>query len=87
MVTTTTQIIKQAQSREEIHNLFKDSGITLQERYYFVQGAIAQLNQETEEAILNNETDTAIFKMSQVVMLEDEIYAIERVILKSGVLV
>lgn len=80
---TTINLIKQSYSREEVRDSL--SGHAPEMRYILITNAIDSLNKEIERDITVGNTDLAIFKMSQVVMLEDEKHIIERVMLKAVV--
>lgn len=77
--------IKSATTRKDVHELLSTRSVEV--RQTFLSNAIDSLNKEIECDILDNNIDVAIFKMSQVVMLEDEKHAVERVILKQSVVV
>ncbi|ELC54644.1 hypothetical protein WGI_05101 [Escherichia coli KTE44] len=80
---TTITLIKSAVSKEAVRNSL--SGHTPDVRHIFITNAIDSLNKEIEQDIISGNTDIAIFKMSQVVMLEDERHIVERVLLKTVV--
>lgn len=82
-MTTTITLIKSATSREELRETL--SGSTPETRHIFLTNAIDSLNKEIESDITQANVDLAIFKMSQVVMLEDEKHIVERVLLKAAV--
>ena len=75
--------IKSTQSREELTKLLEKEKIEV--AYILMTNAIDSLNKEIESDILTGDTDVALYKMSQVVMLEDHLHIIERVILKRSV--
>jgi hypothetical protein len=76
--------IKSATSREEIRLALKDR--TAEVRLVFLKNAVESLNKEIECDIAQTNIDIAIFKMGQVVLLEDEQHIVERVILAESVL-
>lgn len=82
-MTLITQV-KSASSREELRNALESSSIEV--RYIMLTNAIDSLNKEIECDITTGNTDVALYKMSQVVMLEDEKHVVERVMLKQSVL-
>lgn len=77
--------IKTAQSRKELRQLFQDKSVEVQ--YIMLTNAIDSINKEIESDISEHHIDLAIFKMSQVVLFEDELHVIERVMLKQRVAV
>jgi DNA-directed RNA polymerase specialized sigma24 family protein len=77
--------IKSATTREELREALATRKPEL--RHVFLKNAIDSLNKEVECDIMEGNTDVAIFKMSQVVMLEDEKHIVERVLLAQGILV
>jgi transposase-like protein len=80
---TTINSIKSTQSREELRDIL--SGSLPEVRHIYLTNAIDSLNKEIEADIALGDIDVAIFKMSQVVMLEDEKHIVERVLLKAVV--
>jgi hypothetical protein len=77
--------IKSSTSKEEVRTLLAKKSIEI--KHIMLENSINSLNREIESDIHTGNVDVALFKMSQVVMLEDEIHVVERVILKQGVLV
>ncbi|MEB2276949.1 hypothetical protein LAV82_23305 [Bacillus sp. ILBB4] len=76
--------IKSATSKEEVRTVLKDR--TAEVRLVFLKNAVDSLNKEIECDIAGENIDIAIFKMGQVVLLEDEQHIVERVILAESVL-
>jgi hypothetical protein len=76
--------IKSVASRKDLHALLSTSGI--EKRHYLLSNVIDLLNREVECDITTGDIEVAIFKMSQVVLLEDELMIVERVMLKQSVL-
>lgn len=76
--------IKSVQSREELTKLLEKE--TIEVRYILVTNAVDSLNKEIEADITTGDVDVALYKMSQVVLLEDALHVIERVILKQRVI-
>lgn len=76
--------IKSTSCRKELREVLSNSSIEV--RHIMLSNAIDSLNKEIECDIASNNTDVAIFKMSQVVMLEDEHHIVERVLLKQSIL-
>jgi hypothetical protein len=75
--------IKLSTSREEARSILESR--TPEMRLIILRNAIESLDREIESDIASENIDIAIFKMSQVVMLEDEKHIVERVILKAVV--
>ena len=75
--------LKSVTSRKEIREALAASSIEV--RRIMLVNAIDSLNKEIECDIVEGNVDVALFKMSQVVMLEDELHVVERVILKQSV--
>lgn len=85
MTTNLINKVKQTQSKKEIRKLLHHISSELQ--HSIVSNAISILNAEIECDISLNNTSIALYKMSQVVVLEDEKHIIERTIFKQRVLV
>lgn len=81
---STINQIKSATSAKEVRQMLANN--TPEARLVFLDNAIKQLNKEIELDIEATHTDMAIFKMSQVVMLEDEKHIVERVVSRSVVM-
>lgn len=77
--------ICQANSRDEVHQALQS--ISLIDQYKLLKNSIDVLNTQIESDVISQDTESALMKMSRVVMLEDELHIVERVILKEGVLV
>lgn len=75
--------IKAMTAKDELRNLL--SSRKPEVRQIFLENAIDSLNKEIESDISLGNVDVAIYKMSQVVMLEDEKHIVERIILKQAV--
>jgi|GEM_PF-5773658 len=81
---TLIQKIKSVTSRQELREALSSSSIEV--RQIMLTNAIELLNKEIECDITEGNIDIALFKMSQVVMLEDELHIVERLILKQRVI-
>ncbi|ARC67241.1 hypothetical protein B14_200030 (plasmid) [Bacillus licheniformis] len=79
----TVNQIKSATSREEVRSVLE--GIKIELQHIYLLNAIDALNKEIVTDIKEDKTDKALFKMSQVIMLEDENHVVERLILKQAV--
>jgi len=79
----TVNQIKSATSREEVRSVLE--GISIELQHIYLLNAIEALNKEIVTDIKEDKTDKALFKMSQVIMLEDENHIVERLILKQAV--
>ncbi|GIN54987.1 MULTISPECIES: hypothetical protein [Bacillus] len=79
----TVNQIKSATSREEVRSVLE--GINIELQHIYLLNAIDALNKEIVTDIKEDKTDKALFKMSQVIMLEDENHVVERLILKQAV--
>ncbi|MCY9186547.1 hypothetical protein [Bacillus halotolerans] len=75
--------IKSAISKDEVRKLLE--GKSIETQHIYLANAIDALNKEIVSDIKKGETDAALFKMSQVIMLEDENHIVERLILKQAV--
>ena len=76
--------IKSSQSKEEVRKSL--AGQSQETRHELLSTAIDSINNEIEQDIASGDVHVAIFKMSQVVMLEDECHIVERNLLKQRVL-
>lgn len=85
MTTNLTQKVMNVQSKKELQQLLSPHTIEMQ--HSITKSAINNLNSEIECDIRSNDTSIALYKMSQVVVLEDALHIIERVLLKQRVLV
>jgi enoyl reductase-like protein len=75
--------IKSVSTRKELREVL--ATFSLDMRHILLTNAINSLNKEIECNIAEGNVDMALFKMSQVVMLEDELHIVERVILKQSI--
>ncbi|MBJ7935480.1 hypothetical protein JDS73_10300 [Bacillus cereus] len=73
------------QSKKELQQLLSPHSIEMQ--HSIIKSAISNLNSEIECDIRSSDTSIALYKMSQVVVLEDSLHIIERVLLRQRVLV
>ncbi|EOO44361.1 hypothetical protein [Bacillus cereus] len=85
MITNLIQKAKHVQSKKELQQLLSSQSVEMQ--HSIVKNAISNLNAEIECDIRSNDTSIALYKMSHVVLLEDALHVIERVLLKQRVLV
>ncbi len=76
--------VKSALSSKELRHILK--GQPKEIAHIMITNAIESINREVERDIQSGDLDVAIYKMSQVVMLEDEMHIIERSLLKESVL-
>lgn len=79
-VKSVVQRVQEADNRKDLNRILSDLEFTT--RYEVLTSAINSLNQEVEFEIQAGNTDIAIFKMAQVVFLEDELHIVERVMMK-----
>lgn len=82
-MTTLINQIKSATTRKELREAFGNTAIEV--RFTLLSNAVDSLNKEIESDITTGDVNIALFKMSQVVMLEDEKHVVERVMLKQRV--
>ncbi|MCY8466508.1 hypothetical protein [Bacillus atrophaeus] len=75
--------IKSAISKDEVRKTLE--GKSIETQHIYLMNAIDELNKEIVSDIKKGNTNTALFKMSQVIMLEDENHIVERLILKQAV--
>ncbi len=76
--------VKGASSRKELILVLE--GQPEEIKHIMLTNAIESINKEIERDIKSGDLDVAIYKMSQVVMLEDEMHIIERKLFKQRAL-
>lgn len=74
--------IKAAQSKREVRTILEDKDPSA--RQHYISEAIEILDFEIESDIRSENIQIALYKMSHVVMLEDELHITERFIFKQS---
>lgn len=78
-------VLYSAYTKKEVRYALANKSV--EEQFELVKSTIEFLDKETDKALKAGLNEVAIMKMSQVVMLEEELLVLERIMLKQGVFI